>query len=104
MKEVAIESLDHQTIALIGELSFSNVMTLFNKIKLYLHANPNICHMNLKQLLVSDSSCLACFVECVRLRKALTFSHCSKSIIQMAALTGLSDCLKIDKNAPLEGC
>ena len=104
MKEVAIEFLDHQTIALVGELSFSNVMALFDQLKVCLHANPNVYHINLKDLLVSDSSCLACFVECVRFRKALRFSYCSKSIIQMAALTGLSDCLKIHKNAPLEGC
>ena len=104
MTDVAIESLDHQTIALIGDLSFSNVMAIFEQLKLYLHAHPSVCRFDLKQLLVRDSSCLACFVECARIRKTLIFIHCSKSIIQMAILTGLYDCLKIDAHMPLEGC
>jgi len=91
-KKIADIRMQGNEVLVLGNLSFYNVMSVYEKSLSQLDACPEL-NFNFSELQSSDSSGLALIMEWIRLakqrNKPIRFSHLSDDLLSIASVSGL---------------
>lgn len=92
MQKLADITFQNNTFHVIGDLDFSNVMSVYQKSLSNLMKCPEAI-FNFSQLTSSDSSCLALIMEWMKFaaseRKPIRFTHLSAELMSIAKAAGM---------------
>ena len=96
MKQIADITLDNQTLYLIGDLDFYNVMSVYEKSLVLLKNNPAY-HIDFSGLKTSDSAGIALILEWLKLakhhHKKIQLNNLSANLQSIANVSGLRELL-----------